>query len=164
MFIVQKNEASSKTVRMPNVLIEQLEEIAADEDISFNQLVVQCCEYALANLPKSDGKISCTEQFLKKKKQYKTAFIKHMAEASNASEQSLSQMFTDAIFPAKSHNAELGIDLYDILCGKIGIEDYRLALERYFAEGKKKNPAALARDYANAARHLKEFVEQADLL
>ena len=73
-------------------------------------------------------------------------------------------MFTDAIFPAKSYNAELGIDLYDILCGKIGIEGYRLALERYFAEGKKKNPAALARDYANAARHLKEFVEQADLL
>ena len=57
MFIVQKNEASNKTIRMSNTLIEQLEEIAANEDISFNQLVVQCCEYALANLPKNDGKI-----------------------------------------------------------------------------------------------------------
>ena len=60
MFIVQKNEASNKTIRMSNTLIEQLEEIAANEDISFNQLVVQCCEYALANLPKNDGKIACT--------------------------------------------------------------------------------------------------------
>ena len=41
MFVVQKNEATSKTIRMPNALIEQLEEIAANEDISFNQLVVK---------------------------------------------------------------------------------------------------------------------------
>lgn len=164
MFIVQKNEASNKTVRMPNVLIEQLEEIAADEDISFNQLVVQCCEYALANLPKGDGKIACTEQFLKKKKQYKTAFIEYMMETSEASEQSLSQMFTDAIFPAKSHNADLRIDLYDILCGKVSIADYRTALESYFIREKKKNPAALARSYANAVKHLKEFAERTNLL
>ena len=56
MFIIQKNEASNKTIRMSNTLIEQLEEIAANEDISFNQLVVQCCEYALANLPKMMAK------------------------------------------------------------------------------------------------------------
>lgn len=52
MFVVQKNEATSKTIRMPNALIEQLEEIAANEDISFNQLVVQCCEYAIATFLK----------------------------------------------------------------------------------------------------------------
>ena len=67
MFIVQKNEASNKTIRMSNTLIEQLEEIAANEDISFNQLVVQCCEYALANLPKNDGKIASARSGKSKK-------------------------------------------------------------------------------------------------
>ena len=79
MFIVQKNEASNKTIRMSNTLIEQLEEIAANEDISFNQLVVQCCEYALANLPKNDGKIACTEQFISQKRQIKKAFLDYKA-------------------------------------------------------------------------------------
>lgn len=80
MFIVQKNEASNKTIRMSNTLIEQLEEIAANEDISFNQLVVQCCEYALANLPKNDGKIACTEQFISQKQANQKSLSGYMAE------------------------------------------------------------------------------------
>lgn len=35
---------------MPNDLIENLERLAFENDISFNQLVVQCCEYALDNM------------------------------------------------------------------------------------------------------------------
>lgn len=35
---------------MPDSLIEKLERLAAAHDISFNQLVVQCCEYALDNM------------------------------------------------------------------------------------------------------------------
>lgn len=35
---------------MPDNLIEKLERLAAIHDISFNQLVVQCCEYALENM------------------------------------------------------------------------------------------------------------------
>lgn len=35
---------------MPEDLIEKLEILANKNDISFNQLVVQCCEYALENL------------------------------------------------------------------------------------------------------------------
>lgn len=35
---------------MPDTLIEKLEKLAAKHDISFNQLVVQCCEYAIDNL------------------------------------------------------------------------------------------------------------------
>lgn len=164
MFIVQKNEASNKTIRMPNALIEQLEELAASEDISFNQLVVQCCEYALANLPKSNGKITCTEQFLKKKKQYRTAFIAYMSEHSKASAESLSQMFTDAIFSTKQYNSELGVDLYSVLCGAVSIDEYKNALEDYFTKTNKKSPATLARDYSNAAKRLKEFMEQAGLI
>jgi len=40
---------------MNNDLIEKLESIAAEKQISFNQLVVQCCEYAIANLKSENG-------------------------------------------------------------------------------------------------------------
>ena len=54
MFIIKKPESFNKTVRMPDELIKKLEEIANKEGISFNQLVIQCCEFALANLPKDN--------------------------------------------------------------------------------------------------------------
>ncbi len=50
MFIVKKPESSNKTIRMPNELIDRLEKLAAEKDISFNQLVIQCCQYSLDNL------------------------------------------------------------------------------------------------------------------
>ena len=50
MFVVKKPEASNKTIRMPDELIAELERIAAEKNVSFNQLVVQCCRYALDNL------------------------------------------------------------------------------------------------------------------
>ena len=50
MFVVKKEKYTNKTVYMPNELIEQLEKIMKEKDISFNRLVVQCCEYALANI------------------------------------------------------------------------------------------------------------------
>lgn len=52
MFEIKKNENSNKTIRMPNELIEQLQTLADKNDISFNQLVVQCCEYALKHISK----------------------------------------------------------------------------------------------------------------
>ena len=53
MFEVKKPTASNKTIRMPDEMIEKLEKLAAEHDISFNQLVIQCCEYAMEHL-KSD--------------------------------------------------------------------------------------------------------------
>lgn len=50
LFKVQKTEYSNKTFRMPNDLIEKLEQLANNKDISLNKLVIQCCEYALDNL------------------------------------------------------------------------------------------------------------------
>ena len=50
MFKVKKIESLNKTVRLPSNLIEQLERIANVNDISFNQMVIQCCEYALSHL------------------------------------------------------------------------------------------------------------------
>ena len=50
MFKIQKPESLNKTIRMPSTMIEQMEKIASQKNISFNQLVVQCCQYALDNL------------------------------------------------------------------------------------------------------------------
>lgn len=50
MFRVSKPEYSNKTFRMPNELIAQLEKPAQDKGVSLNQLVIQCCKYALDNL------------------------------------------------------------------------------------------------------------------
>lgn len=50
MFVIKKPESSNKTIRMPNELIDKLEKLAAEKDISFNQLVIQCCQYSLDNL------------------------------------------------------------------------------------------------------------------
>lgn len=50
MFIVKKPESSNKTIRMTNELIEKMENLSSKKGISFNKLVVQCCEYALENL------------------------------------------------------------------------------------------------------------------
>ena len=58
MFVIRKPESSNKTIRMNNDLIEKLESIAAEKQISFNQLVVQCCEYAIANLKAENGEIA----------------------------------------------------------------------------------------------------------
>ena len=39
---------------MPNELIEKLEKIARENDVSFNKLVVQCCAYALEHMNEKD--------------------------------------------------------------------------------------------------------------
>lgn len=53
-FVIKKTTSSNRTIRMPDDLIEKLGKIAAEKDISFNQLVIQCCEYALDNLKNTD--------------------------------------------------------------------------------------------------------------
>ena len=42
----------NKTFRMPLELIQQLQTLAQNKDVSLNNLVIQCCEYALKNLEK----------------------------------------------------------------------------------------------------------------
>lgn len=49
-FIIKKTTSSNRTVRMPDELIETISAIASEKGISFNQLVIQCCEYALDHL------------------------------------------------------------------------------------------------------------------
>lgn len=50
MFEIKKISVSNKTLSMPDSLIEKLKKLAKENDIPFNQLVIQCCEYAIHNL------------------------------------------------------------------------------------------------------------------
>ena len=50
MFEVYKPQHMNKTVRMPLEMIQALEIIAKDKDVSFNQVVLQCCAYALSSM------------------------------------------------------------------------------------------------------------------
>lgn len=50
MFKIDKNETINKTFRIPLELAKRLQKIAQEQGISMNNLVVQCCEYALNDL------------------------------------------------------------------------------------------------------------------
>ena len=45
----------SRTVRFTEPLFEKLNKTAAENDISFNLLVLQCCKYALEHQEKQDS-------------------------------------------------------------------------------------------------------------
>ena len=49
-FKIEKPEMVNKTFRLPLDLVEQMQTIAQNKNVSLNNLVVQCCEYALKNL------------------------------------------------------------------------------------------------------------------
>ena len=44
-----KGANTARTVRFTEKLFEQLNHLAAQNNISFNSLVIQCCKYALDN-------------------------------------------------------------------------------------------------------------------
>lgn len=50
MFKVKKIEHINKTFRFPVELVRKLELIAQSKGVSLNNLVIQCCEYALSNI------------------------------------------------------------------------------------------------------------------
>lgn len=50
MFKIEKVETINKTFRIPVDLAKKLQKIAQEQEISMNNLVVQCCEYALNDL------------------------------------------------------------------------------------------------------------------
>lgn len=54
VFKIKKTQSSNKTIRMPDALIDKIQSLADSNDISFNQLVVQCCEFALENMEDSN--------------------------------------------------------------------------------------------------------------
>ena len=48
--VKQTEEMINKTFRLPSTLLDELTKIAEHEKVSVNNLVRQCCEYALANM------------------------------------------------------------------------------------------------------------------
>lgn len=54
MFEIKNQQKSNKTIRMPDTLIDKLQDVANKNNTSFNQVVIQCCEYALENMLKQD--------------------------------------------------------------------------------------------------------------
>lgn len=50
MFSVKKIEMINKTFRLPLDLVERLSVVAQEKGVSMNNLVTQCCEYALDQL------------------------------------------------------------------------------------------------------------------
>ena len=52
MFKIEKTEMINKTFRLPLELVEELQKIAQNKGVSLNNLVKQCCEYAIKHLDK----------------------------------------------------------------------------------------------------------------
>ena len=50
MFKIEKKEFVNKTFRLPKELVETLAKVAQKESVSMNELVVQCCQYALKDI------------------------------------------------------------------------------------------------------------------
>ena len=57
MFKIKKREYVNKTLRLPAELVKIMQSIAQEKEISLNNLVIQCCEYALSDMPAGDNKI-----------------------------------------------------------------------------------------------------------
>lgn len=55
MFEVKKIETTNKTFRLPVDLVKRLEVLAQHKNVSMNNLIIQCCEYALDNLKSKDA-------------------------------------------------------------------------------------------------------------
>ena len=52
MFKIEKPEMINKTFRLPLELVQKLQTVAQNKGVSLNNLIIQCCEYALKNLEK----------------------------------------------------------------------------------------------------------------
>ncbi len=55
MFEVKKEERVNKTFRLPVDLVNRLSVVAQQNNVSVNELVIKCCNYALENMTLSDG-------------------------------------------------------------------------------------------------------------
>lgn len=55
-----KGANTARTVRFTEKLFEQLNRLAAKNNISFNSLVLQCCKYALANYDSTSSDVDST--------------------------------------------------------------------------------------------------------
>lgn len=45
-----RKETENKTIRFPMQLIEQIDRVIENQDVTFSSFVIQACEYALENM------------------------------------------------------------------------------------------------------------------
>lgn len=45
-----RKETENKTIRFPLPLIEEIEKVIQNKDVTFSHFVIQACEYALENM------------------------------------------------------------------------------------------------------------------
>lgn len=56
MFNIKKPVFINKTIRLPLELVEKLTVLAQVKQISLNNLIVQCCEYALGRIDNEEDR------------------------------------------------------------------------------------------------------------
>lgn len=49
-----RKESENKTIRFPLPLIEEIEAVITNQDVTFSSFVIQACEYALKNMDTSE--------------------------------------------------------------------------------------------------------------
>lgn len=58
MFTVKKDmiEYENKSLRLPTDLIEKVQKLASENNVSFNKVVIQCINYALEHMEEDTDK------------------------------------------------------------------------------------------------------------
>lgn len=51
-----RKETENKTIRFPVPLIEKIEKVITENDVTFSSFVIQACEYALENMENKEKK------------------------------------------------------------------------------------------------------------
>lgn len=61
MFRLKKDyeEYENKSLRLPKVLIDTIQNLANENNMSFNKVVIQCIEYALDNMEEKEEQKRC---------------------------------------------------------------------------------------------------------
>lgn len=52
-----RKESENKTIRFPLPLIEEIEAVITNQDVTFSSFVIQACEYALKNMDTSEHEL-----------------------------------------------------------------------------------------------------------
>ena len=50
MFQIEKPEKVNRTILIPKSLLERITKLSQEKDVSVNQIIIQCCEYALSHM------------------------------------------------------------------------------------------------------------------
>ncbi|MEZ3435159.1 MAG: hypothetical protein K1W34_11160 [Lachnospiraceae bacterium] len=53
-----RKESENKTIRFPLPLIEKINNVIANQDVTFSSFVLQACEYALQNMDSGSDEIN----------------------------------------------------------------------------------------------------------